>query len=264
MHSYAQTISQLYSQLQRNGYSVTDMCRIRDAYELAMELFSGYFQSSGKLLIAHVVGTASILASLRLPVEVVAAGLLHNVYQTGDFGDGRRGTSDARREQVRRVVGKEAEQYVARFATLRLNPQTITAIRDKPHELEPSDRHTVLLRLADQLEHLLDLNVLYRSDIARQGYVERGPVAIDIAERLGFSTLATDLRRALEETHSTTIPIEPHPSRGSVVAPQSHHRRLSVVFRRLLTHGLHRLRSSTRLRRLLSFWTSSKVRGNKG
>jgi (p)ppGpp synthase/HD superfamily hydrolase len=131
VHSYAQTISQLYRQLQQNGYSVTDMCRIRDAYELAVELFSGYFQSSGKLLIAHVVGTASILASLRLPVEVVAAGLLHNVYWNGDFGDGRRGITEARREQVRGVVGKEVEQYLARFATLRLTPQTVTATRDE-------------------------------------------------------------------------------------------------------------------------------------
>jgi (p)ppGpp synthase/HD superfamily hydrolase len=262
VHCYAQTISQFYRQLQEDGYSVTDMCRIRDAYELAMELFSGYFQSSGKPLIAHVVGTASILASLRLPVEVVAAGLLHNAYENGDFGDGRWSLSDARRARVQDVVGKEVEQYVARFATLRWDSQTVTVIRDMPHELKPLDHHTILLYLADQLEHLLDLNVLYRSDSGRRRYVESGPAAIDIAERLGFSTLATELRRVLEEIRSMPISIEPRLSRSAVIVPQSYHRRLSVEFRRLVLHGRNRLRSSTRLRKMVSLWSFFRAKRN--
>ena len=60
---YAQTNIQLFNQLRRDGYSKTDLDLVRDAYELAMVLFSGRFQPSGKSFIAHVVGTASILAS---------------------------------------------------------------------------------------------------------------------------------------------------------------------------------------------------------
>src|SRR5688572_20530292 len=79
VHSYAQTNIQLFNQLRGDGYSKADLGLVRDAYELAMLLFSGRFQPSGKSFIAHVVGTASILAWHRLPAPVVAAGLLHNV-----------------------------------------------------------------------------------------------------------------------------------------------------------------------------------------
>lgn len=265
MHSYAQTISQLYGQLRRNGYSVADMCRIRDAYELAMELFSGCFQPSGKLLIAHVVGTASILASLRLPVEVIAAGLLHNLYQNGDFRDGRRNITNARRARVQRVVGKDVEQYVARFATLPWNSQAISIIRERPYELEPIDHQTVLLRLADRLEHLLDLDPLYSNEVSRRVYVDRGPTAIDIATQLGFATLAMDLRQALYENQHARIPAELRIPRKQdfafVLAPQSHRKRLSVEFRDLFIHGLNWLRSSA-LRQLGSFRTSARGETN--
>jgi len=101
MSPYAQTIVQLYRQLQDNSYSIAEMCRIRDAYELATELFAGRFTLTGRVFSAHSVRTASILSSLRLPVEIVAAGLLHNVYYGGDFGDGSRGISKAKREYMK-------------------------------------------------------------------------------------------------------------------------------------------------------------------
>jgi len=267
MHSYAQTIPQLYNQLQRVGYSVGEMCCVRNAYELAMVLFSGRFQRSGKVFIAHVVGTASILASLRLPVEVVAAGLLHNVYQNGDFGDGRRCISDARREQVRRVVGNEVEQYVAGFATLRWNSPMLSVIRDRPYDLNPIDRSVILLRLADHLEHLLDLDPLYSGNIGLNQYLAKGTsLLIDTAENLGFTTLAAELRQTLAETRSTTLPPELCPSRsgtfGCFMTPQSYHRRLSVEFRRLFLYSLNRLRSSTQLRKVVSFWTFLRAERN--
>ena len=67
MHSCAQTNIQLFNQLRRDAYSDGDLNLVRHAYESAMVLFSGRFQPSGKSFIAHVVGTASILAWLRLP-----------------------------------------------------------------------------------------------------------------------------------------------------------------------------------------------------
>ena len=70
MHSYARTNIQLFNQLRQEGYSNTDLRSVRDAYELAMVLFTGRFQPSGRPFVTHVVGTASILASLRLPAPV--------------------------------------------------------------------------------------------------------------------------------------------------------------------------------------------------
>src|SRR5207247_3257336 len=96
MYPYAQTNLQLYNQLGGAGFSVADLGLVRVAYELATVLFAGRFQPSGKSFIAHVVGTASILASLRLPARVVAAGRLHHVFVNGVFGAGRRRRCRAR------------------------------------------------------------------------------------------------------------------------------------------------------------------------
>jgi len=111
MNSYAQTNIQLFKQLRREGYSNTDLSLVRDAYELAMVLYSCRFLPSGRPFIAHVVRTASILAALHLSAQVVAAGLLHNAYGTGDFGDGSGGISTAKRALISRVLSPEVEEY---------------------------------------------------------------------------------------------------------------------------------------------------------
>lgn len=254
MHPYAQTIVRLYSQLQQSGYSNTEMTIIRNTYELAISLFSCRFQPSGKDFLSHCVGTASILASLGLPAQVVAAGLIHNVYQNGDFGFGGRGISKAKRIYVERFVGKEVEGYAARFATLRWNPQTIKAIRDGINELNPIDRNTVLIRLADHLEHLLDLDLLYYDDIGRRRYLTNNPVMVELAERLGFPRLADEIKQAYTETIQAEIPVRFSPKLGEafVIPPKSYSKRLSVS----LVEGFYRLRSVIKLKRMLRFLAS--------
>ena len=74
---YAQTNIQLYRQLAELGYPSTDVSRVHRGHSLAMKLFTGLFRGSGRPFLAHLVGTASVLASVRVPIEVVTAGLLH-------------------------------------------------------------------------------------------------------------------------------------------------------------------------------------------
>jgi (p)ppGpp synthase/HD superfamily hydrolase len=125
MHAYAQTNLQLFDQLSRDGYSQAELGCILKAYDLAACLLTARFQHSGKPTISHFVGTASILSSLHVSAKVVVAGLLHNVYEIGDFGDGCKGISGPKRAQVRRAVGSEVEEYAARYTTMRWNKRTI-------------------------------------------------------------------------------------------------------------------------------------------
>ena len=242
MHSYAQTNIQLFNQLRHGGYSNTEVSLVRDAYELAMDLFTGRYQPSGKPFIAHVVGTASILASLRLSAQVVAAGLLHNVYEQGDFGNGRNGFSKAKREKIRRVLGSEVEEYVARFPVLPWYPQAIQPIRDNFEKLTLRDRNVVFLRLADALEHLLDLDVLYYGDPIGRGYVNNAKFAVEIAKRLGLSPLAAELKEVIRETESAERPVEiPERRNGSfVLIPKSCRKQFSVALRQISIWGVHR------------------------
>src|SRR5687767_15961282 len=102
--AYAQTNLQLYTQLRRAGYTAEQLVPVRAGYDLAMQLFSASFRGSGKPLLAHLVGTASILAAIGQSRDIVLAGLLHAAYALGDFGDGRFGVSEAKRERVRKAV----------------------------------------------------------------------------------------------------------------------------------------------------------------
>jgi hypothetical protein len=106
----------------------------------------------------HVIGTASFLSSLRVAPELVAAGLVHNVYGNGDFGDAREGAADWKRQIVRSAVGAEVEQYVYGFwRSLRWSRETISRFSLDIDSLDARDRAVLLLRLADLAEHHRDL-----------------------------------------------------------------------------------------------------------
>jgi gluconolactonase len=250
MQSYAQTNIQLFNQLRREGYSNTDLSFIRDAYELAMVLFSGRFQPSGKSFIAHVVGTASILASLRLPTPIVAVGLLHNVYLAGDFGDGRHSITTTRREKIRRVLGREAEEYVARFPSLNWKSPTIQRARNNPEKLDSADRNVLLILMADHLEHLLNLDLLYYQDRVRRSYLRNCTLAVETAQSLGLTALAAEVKQGIQETESAELPVEFPVERiagaAFVIVPKSCRKRLSVTLRQTLIRGLHRVRGLIR------------------
>lgn len=255
MNPYAQTNIQLFNQLRREGYSNEDLLCVFKAYELAMQLFTCFFRPSGKTFIAHLVGTASILGSLRVSAEVAAAGLIHAVYDEGDFGSIKRGISNAKREQVRRAVGEKVEEYVARYAALRWNPKTISAVRDGLDTLDLIDRNVLLIRLTNELEDHFDLGVLYcpNADVRKQSAKRRGLVIVDMADKLGFPTLAVELDRVFREIVSGKIPLELHSTRDQnrayLVPPRSYQKRLSAAFYQEAVPGLDRLRSTIDVRK---------------
>jgi guanosine-3',5'-bis(diphosphate) 3'-pyrophosphohydrolase len=247
MRSYAQTNLQLLNQLQREGYSNTELGLICKAYELALHLYAGLYRASGKSALTHGVGTASILGSLHLPADVVAAGLIHNVYGAGDFGDGCQEISEAKRKQVRQAVGRTVEECVYRFPILRPN---LLAIGERLDALGPIDRHVVLLHLAETLEKHLEFDILYDGDVKRrrEEITQNGLHLVAMTEKLGFPTLAAELEEALRETASTEIPEQLRRLTGwnssFRIAPRSYRRRLWPVVRQELIRGLQYLRST--------------------
>ena len=136
----------------------------------------------------------AILVSLHLPAEVVAAGLIHNVYENGDFGDARRGISEARRRRTRQAVGANVEEYVYRYPAIRraaislstrLSAQTVSALCGPPDNLDPVDRRVLLIVLAEQLDHHQNFEHMEQNNCLNA----------EIAEQLGFPALAAELRQ---------------------------------------------------------------------
>jgi GTP pyrophosphokinase len=77
-------------------YTITDRDLIDRAYKVAENAHKGQKRASGEPYVNHSVAVASILAELRVPVEVVVAGLLHDTVEDtpitlkdirNDFGD---------------------------------------------------------------------------------------------------------------------------------------------------------------------------------
>jgi (p)ppGpp synthase/HD superfamily hydrolase len=262
-HSYAQTNIQLFNQLHREGYSKDEMILISNAYQLTTQLFTSHFRPSGKTFISHLVGTASILASLHVPIEVVAAGLLHAAYFQGDFGSITKLISDSQRKQIKDLLGDEVEQYIARYDELKWNSHTIHAIHASLHTVSSLDRDVVLIRLANELEDHLDLGILYRSASnleRRQRVLESSKrIMVEIADKLGFPTLATQLAQAFREIESSEVPSELRvPNAGSlVIVPKSCRRRLSVTFGKLFIRCVNRLGVTIELRDVLHLRFSS-------
>ena len=235
MQSYAQTYPQLVNQLRALGYSRNDLILIRESYEVAMALYSARFQPSGKSFMAHLVGTASVLASVRVPSPLVSAGLLHNAYATGDFGDGNHSVTTRRRRRIVSAVGHEVEQYVARFPTVGWKSPEAKVATNNPAKLDPVDRGAFLILIADQLDHLSDLDFLYYRDRERQNYFENCGPAIEAAESLGMDCLAAELKQRIEHARTQDLPVELPEKRVAggafVVAPGSSRKRLGVTLR---------------------------------
>lgn len=238
MFAYAQTNLQLYRQLEAEGYAAADVETVARAHEVALRLFPGIYRGSGKPFLAHLVGTASVLASLHARVPVVVTGLLHAVYTHGEFGTGWRGMSDIKRARVRADVGEEIEDLIARYTRLTWRPKTLPAIRAGLDAMSPLERDVVLVRLANELEDHLDLGILYAADAERRrAFMQTDlPAVVEMAERLGASALAKALAQTFADVSSARVsPALRRPQDESFQIPLASHRpRLRVALSHLL------------------------------
>lgn len=206
--SYAQTNIQLFNQLRLAHYSEADLSYIYNAYQFALQIFSSRFRGSGKPFLSHLVGTASILASLHAPINAIAAGLLHAAYIYGEYGTEECGMTDAKREQVQQVVGVETEELIAGYTLLKWNKSTIPAIRDRVDTLNASDRQILLVRLANELEDHLDHGILYCGNAEqRREYIRSSLyLSVEMAQKIGFPALGAALELAFRDTFSVELP----------------------------------------------------------
>lgn len=209
MLAVAQTNLQLYNQLLRLDYSHRDLGELCATYDLARELFSGLFRPSGKTFIAHLVGTASILAECLVDIDVVKAGLMHAAYAGGDFGDGAKGVSDIKRDQLVTAIGGRTEEIVHAYTQYQWPPSDIDDFRLLASAEDPVIREAVLLRLANELEEYTDLGVCYCNERARKRISFDQTIQdtlTNMAESLGHETLSTSLADAFRAASGADVP----------------------------------------------------------
>lgn len=215
--TYAQTNIQLFNQLRLAHYSEAEISYIYNAYQFAVQIFTGRFRGSGKPFLSHLIGTGSILASVHAPINVITAGLLHAAYIYGEYGTEEKGMTDAKREQVRQAVGIETEELITEYTALKWNKNTISAIRARLNTLDSTERQVLLIRLANELEDHLDHGVLYCGNAEqRREYIRSSLyLSVEMAHKLGFPNLAAALECNFRDTCSIEIPAAVRTSRNS-------------------------------------------------
>ena len=195
----AQTNVRLYAQLHDMGYDMDDSLALRDAYGLAMRLFSAHWRPEGRPFVCHLVGVASILALLRADRASLVAGLLHSAYSHGDFGHGAGFPGASAREELVRVVGPEAEQLVSAYTRLAWRPAAVAQWLADPETLDHDTRRIVVIRLANALEDALDGGLALAARPARKD----GTIAVvdmaQLARVLGYPQLAAALEQTAEQ-----------------------------------------------------------------
>ncbi len=243
---------QLCNQLEAAGYDERDIVLVNDAYELAVKLFCGQFRSSGKPFLAHLVGTASVLVAGNAPGKVVAAGLLHAAYASGEWGDGRGKALNQERRQVLRALDEEVEELVRHYSELRWDAASIPSLHERLHTLSDAERTVVLLRLANLMEDFLDLGMAYSHKSSKDKQADSVlELTAQIAERLDQAELAAELRRVFDENRAARIaPALVREERSSfTIAPLSHQVRPSVALKQLSGSSPVLKRVRKRLRR---------------
>jgi hypothetical protein len=211
MWPYAQTHLQLFQQLAAVGVRRQDVIRVRDTHALAMTLFVGSFRGSGKPLLAHLIGTASVLTAIGARTDVIAAGLLHAAYALGDFGEGRFGMTERKRGIVRAAVGPDIECLVAHYTQFAWTPQRIATLRETMcRDLSEADRDALTIRLCNELEDYHDYGALCcRNGAARREHLsDTRSDTIAAAEALGQHALATEIDRVFGAALALPVPLE--------------------------------------------------------
>jgi hypothetical protein len=182
------------------------------------------------------VGTASVAADVDGRRELVLAGLVHAIYNHGEWGDGGRGVTNRKRRILRATVGADAEAIACAYASLVYTVDDLQRAAAVARRGSSRMRDVVLLRIAGEVEEHSDLGVRLDSSPPAM----RLPAAMELMVRLAAELGAPTLAARLAAMHDEEM-------RGDVAA--------SVVDGHSpppLAPRSHRLRPWLRLRRVVA------------
>ncbi len=208
-----------------DNYTLADRELIQRAYRVAERAHEGQTRASGEPYINHCVAVADILAEMRVPPVVVAAGLLHDTVEDTDvtLEDLQRDFSTelarlvdgvtkltqlprvSRGEQLQKEESLELEQAVVAERRGELSPkeEADALARKRKHDLVNEtlrktflamgeDVRVVLIKLADRLHNMRTLSHL-REDKRRRIAQETLDIFAPLANRLGIWQIKWEL-----------------------------------------------------------------------
>jgi GTP pyrophosphokinase len=186
MAEVIRTYQQLESLVKRD-YTNPNLDLLARAYEIACEAHKGEVRLTGEPFISHPIAVAYTLAEMGLHINVVVAGLLHDVVEDSmfeveevreRFGDDIASLVDSVTKLKRTVKYRGVERYAENLRKMFL--------------AMASDVRVVFMKFADRLHNL---QTLYGQPKHKQERIARESLEIyaPIAGRLGMSELKGEL-----------------------------------------------------------------------
>lgn len=163
---------------------------IREALEFAYRAHEGQKRRSGEPYITHPVEVARILAQLRMDVETIQAGLLHDTVED----------TDVTFEEIERVFGAVVRRIVEGETKVSKLPKLAERLEDEQAEnlrqmfiAMTEDVRIVIVKLADRLHNMRTLRYMPPE---KQKRISKETLEIfaPLAHRLGIGQVKTNSR----------------------------------------------------------------------
>jgi len=165
-----------------------DIAQLQNVYRFSQDAHSGQFRQSGEPYISHPLAVASILATLHLDAQVLAAALLHDVMEDTHVSKG----------ELADMFGKSVAELVDGVSKLdKIESQTQADAQAENFRkmllAMARDVRVILIKLADRLHNMRTLQSMPPSSRERIAK-ETLDIYAPIANRLGLHVIYQELQ----------------------------------------------------------------------
>lgn len=164
-----------------------DLSRLSEAYEFVCERHKGHRYPTGESYVDHLLAVASTLASMKLDLDTVVAGLLHGSIKEGV----------ATLDELKKKFGEPVANIVngtTRITNVRYNSQLAHEAGNIRKLLLAmgADIRVLLVKLADRLQDMLNLDALDTTE-QRTKARETMDLYAPLASRIGIEWIKREL-----------------------------------------------------------------------